>query len=482
MLAAALIAVRVEAQQHDTTTRDSLARQRTTHDSTVRDTLARDSAAARDVAGLNRALDLARSAPGAVGDSAALAFARGAGGDTLRISRPGAIAEALAHNPQLEVARQQVIEARAQRLQDWSIPDPTGSASIINQGGTPSSKPYGATLSVPFPDKFRLNYNIGESGVRATTATYTALRQQIESQTAQTYDSLRTAIRHHNDLDESRRLSAEFLQKTLARYDAGTVAKLDVIRAQVDLGSSTTALIANARDIANARSSLNRLMGRALALPIAPSDTLGVPPALPPLGPVEQHALEARPELAGLNAQEAGARATTHLAEEFWVPDLFFGLSADASAPNSYYANKRAIWQYGLSAPLPIFLWQHLGGEIAQSRHHELELAASYRDTRAMVDQDVRAAYATAVTALQQAIFIRDQLLPSAREAYHVASVSYGLGGSSALDVLQARRDLTDAESQYTDALSSANAAQADLERAAATPLAPYRAGASNAH
>jgi cobalt-zinc-cadmium efflux system outer membrane protein len=451
-------------------------------DSIARDTTARDSAAARDVAGLNRSLGLDRSAPGASGDSASIAFAAAAAGDTLRISRTGAIDEALAHNPQLEVARQQVIEARAQRLQDWSIPDPTGSASIINQGGTPSGKPYGATLTVPFPDKFRLNYNIGESGVKSSTATYTALRQQIASQTAQTYDSLRTAIRHHNDLDESRRLSAEFLQKTIARYDAGTVAKLDVIRARVDLGSSVTALIANARDIANARASLNRLMGRGLALPIAASDTLGVPPALPPLAPIEQHALDARPELAGLNAQEAGARATTHLAEEFWVPDLFFGLSADAAAPNSYYANKRAIWQYGLSAPLPIFLWQHLGGEIAQSRHHELELAASYRDTRAMVDQDVRAAYATAVTALQQAIFIRDQLLPSAREAYHVASVSYGLGGSSALDVLQARRDLTDAESQYTDALSSANAAQADLERAAATPLAPYRAGDPNGH
>ena len=45
-------------------------------------------------------------------------------GDTLRVSRPQAIADALAHNPQLEVAHEQVEEARAQRRQDWAIPDP----------------------------------------------------------------------------------------------------------------------------------------------------------------------------------------------------------------------------------------------------------------------------------------------------------------------------------------------------------------------
>jgi cobalt-zinc-cadmium efflux system outer membrane protein len=397
--------------------------------------------------------------------------------DTLRATRVQAVAQALAHNPQLEVAREQTAQAEAQRRQDWAIPDPTGSAQIITQRTQPVGKPVNASIDVPFPDKFRLNYNIGTAGVKAAQASYTALRQQIASQTAQTYDSLRTALRHHEDLIESRDLSADFLKRTEARYEAGSAAKLDVIRAQVDLASADNALIGNARDIANARSSLNRLLGRALALPIAPVDTLGVPPALPPLEPIEQYAIEHRPELAGLAAQQAGAKATTHLAEEFWLPDIIGGVSWDFGAPDVANASRIPAYNYGLSVPIPIFFWQHTGGDIAQSRHHERELAASFRDTRAMVDQDVRAAYATAGTALQQAIFIRDHLLPSARDAYHVASVSYALGGSSALDVLGARRDLVAAESQYTDALAAANAAQADLERAAASSLDPFRAG-----
>jgi outer membrane protein TolC len=400
--------------------------------------------------------------------------------DTLRITRTAAVSMALAHNPQIAVAREQTDEARAQRVTNWAIPDPTGTASIINQASTPSSKPYGATLSVPFVDKFRLNYNIGTAGVKSAEANYTQVRQVIASETAQTYDSLRTAIRHHNDLAESRTLSADFLKKTQARFDAGTAAKLDVVRAQVDLAGAENSLISNSRDIANAGASLNRLLGRPLNLAVTPADTLGVPPELPPLAPIEESALDNRPELAGVHAQQAGAKANTHLTEEFWVPDLFFGLSADAGAPNTYIPNKHAIWQYGLTAPLPVFPWQHLSGDIANARHKERELDATARDTRAMVDQDVRESYNTAQTALQQAVYIRDQLLPSAREAYRIASVSYGLGGASALDVLDARRDLVDAESQFTDALSAANAAQADLERAAAAPLSQFRSGAQN--
>jgi outer membrane protein TolC len=403
-------------------------------------------------------------------------------GDTLRVTRAEAIAQALAHNPQLDVAREQTEEARAQRRQDWAIPDPTGQGQIFQQKGQPIAKQLNAAIDVPFPDKFRLNYNIGTSGVKSAEANYTGLRQQIASQTAQTYDSLRTAVRHRNDLTESRGLSADFLKRTQARYDAGTAAKLDVIRAQVDVASADNDLIANARDIANAAASLNRLMGRPLASPIQSVDTLGVPPALPPLDPIEEYALAHRPELAGLVAQQAGAKATTRLAEEFWLPDIIGGVTTDAGAPDFAYESRLPIWNYGLSVPIPIFFWQHTGGDIAQSQHHERELAASYRDTRAMVDQDVRAAYATANAALQQALFIGEQLLPSARQAYHVASASYSLGGSSALDVLEARRDLVSAESQYTDALAAANASQADLERAAAASLDQFRAGDQHDH
>ena len=133
----------------------------------------------------------------------------------------------------------------------------------------------------------------------------------------------------------------------------------------------------------------------------------------------------------------------------------------------------------GFSFPIPIFYWQHAKGEIAERRFHEQELEATSRDLAAAVGEEVRALYSAAVTAMRQAAFLRDQLLPSAREAYRIASASYALGGSSALEVLDARRSLIDAESRYTDALVAANSTRADLERAVATPLASFGTGVS---
>jgi cobalt-zinc-cadmium efflux system outer membrane protein len=115
---------------------------------------------------------------------------------------------------------------------------------------------------------------------------------------------------------------------------------------------------------------------------------------------------------------------------------------------------------------LPVFYWSHAKGDIAQARHFERELAAAYRDARAQVTQDVRSAYANANTAMKQAVFIRDELVPAARDAYRVASTSYTLGGSSALEVLTARGALLQALSQLADALADANSARADLDRA----------------
>ena len=89
----------------------------------------------------------------------------------------------------------------------------------------------------------------------------------------------------------------------------------------------------------------------------------------------------------------------------------------------------------------------------------------------AQVGQDLRNSYATASTALRQVQFLGERLVPSAVEQYRIASSSYGLGGSSALEVIDAQRTLLDAKNQYTTALGALNDAVADLERATGAPL-----------
>jgi cobalt-zinc-cadmium efflux system outer membrane protein len=399
--------------------------------------------------------------------------------DSVVLTRRAAIVAALSNNPQLEVGREQTAQARARRVSGVAIPDPIVTYSLDNepgflQLGSAGQRNASVTLAVPFPDKFRLRNSIGTADVRSFESGYSALRQQIAAQTSRSYDVLLVAIKHREDFKLTRDLAADFLKKTQARFEGGTVAKLDVIRARVALAQAENDLIASERDVSVAADAIDRLMGRPVGTPVHPADTLAIPPPLPTVGLLLSDALRDRPELAQLSSDRASAHATTTLAREYWLPDLAVSAQRDYGPEGS-----GALFSAGFALPFPLFHWSHVRGEIAESQHRERELKATNRDLEAQIAQDVRAAYASASTALRQAVYLRDELLPSAREAYRVATVSYSLGGSSALDVLAAQRDLIDAQTQFADALAAANSARADLALAIGQPpeaLVPGRA------
>jgi cobalt-zinc-cadmium efflux system outer membrane protein len=359
-----------------------------------------------------------------------------------------------------------------------AMPDPSFGMSFDSLPGPLSigrsnARPANLGITIPFPDKFRLKNRIGQENIRTSEAQFLQVQHMIAAQAGRAYDSMLVTRMHRRDLLESRVLAADFLKRTQARFDAGTVARLDVIKAQVDFAQAENDLIANERDVANAEAAVNRVLGRPLGLPVAAVDSLEVPGSLPEMPAVERAALRARPELAGIEAQQRAARANRSLTkEQLFVPDFSINATRDLMLSDG------AWYSAGFSLPIPLFFWQHAHGDLSEVHHRELELAATYRDARAAVGQDVRSSWAAAAAALRQATFIRDQLLPSAREAYRVANVSYGLGRLSALEVLDARRSMLDAQRQYADALAAANSARSDLERAAGVPLSTLVPGA----
>lgn len=395
----------------------------------------------------------------------------------LRLSRREAIAEALARNPGLLASKEQVEQARAGVVTATAFPDPTLAADIAGQRnalnpGSGDSTDLGFGLTFPFPGKTRLRGEVAKAAVSAAEFTLAQLRQQVASQTAQAYDAILVALRHDEDLRQGKELSLDFLAKTKARFLAGSVPKVDVVKAQVDVSQADNDLIANERTLITARASLNRLLGRSGGAPIETTDSLDVPASIAELEALEALAEKSRPELRSLEIQRQGARAATRLAHQYWAPDINFTFSRNAvqGSPTTFTT--------GIGLGFPIFFRQHLQGEVAAAAHREQELAANVADITAQISLDVRTSYATASTALRQAIFLRDELLPEAREVYRVASVSYGLGGTSALDLLDAKRTLLDAQKQYADALAAANDAQAALELAVGAPLPPAPSGA----
>jgi len=392
--------------------------------------------------------------------------------ETLHLSRRQAIDEALARNPGLAAARAQVEEARAAVVTAAAFADPTvladvaGQTHVLNPASRTGSD-QGVGVTIPFPGKTKLRREISTADLRVAEFNVAQLRQQVASQAAQAYDAILVALRHRDDLQQSKDLASDFVQKTQARFLGGTVARVDVVKAQTDLAQAENDLISNDRAIATARASLNRVLGRSGGAPLETTDTLEVPGAIATVENLERVAEASRPEIASLAAQLKGAQTATKLAREFWAPDINVTLTRNAQegVPTTFTT--------GVGFNVPLFFWQHQRGEVAAAIHKEEELTANIADIRAQVSLDVQSAFTNASTALRQAVFIRDQLLPEAREVYRVASVSYGLGGSSALDLLDAKRTLLDAERQYVDALGAANDAVAALELAIGAPLPP---------
>jgi len=394
----------------------------------------------------------------------------------LRLSRRDAIELSLARNPGITAAREQVEQARAAVVIAGALPDPTISADVAGQArsldptsGNGDDESFGIT--VPGPGKTRMRRAVATADLRSSELALTQLQHEIASGAAQAYDALLVAMQHHDDLLESRRFASEFLERTEQRFKAGTVPRLDALKAKVDLSSAGNNLIANERDIETARATLNRFLGRFGSAPLEATDTLEVPDDLPPAETLEKMAMSSRPELAILAAQLEGARAATRLASRYWVPDVDLSLERNASQ------GSLTTFTTSIGFGVPLFYRQHQRGEVAAARHRESELSASGDDLRAQVSLEVASAFAGASTALRQARFIRDELLPEAQDVYRVASKSYELGGSSALELLDAKRALVDAQSQYADALGAANDARAALELAIGTRLPTVNPG-----
>ncbi len=392
------------------------------------------------------------------------------------LSRQQAIREAIEHNPSITAAREQVAQAKAGITIATALPDPSlvteidQEKSFLNPGSG-TERDIGIQFTVPFPYRTHLAGKIARGSWQEAQYALTQLQQQIASQTAQAYDAVQVAVRHREDLTQSKEISTKFLEKTQARFQAGSVPKLDTLKAKVDLGRAENALIANERTIATAQASLNHLLGRQMQVTLEEIDRLDIPGGVPDVNTLGQLAAASRPELRSMRVQRTAAHDSTVLAKQYWVPDVNLTLwrSYIDGAPNSY--------KFDGGVSFPLFFWQHQQGQVDQAEHHEQELEATERDLFSQVMLDVRTSQAAADTAWRQAVFLRDQLLPEAHEEFDITFRSYTAGGSSALDLLDAKSTLLDAESQYTDALGAVNDAVADLERAVGAPLTNIPSG-----
>ena len=133
-------------------------------------------------------------------------------------------------------------------MQATALPDPSLTATFdelqpaLRRGRRHRELNLG--LTVPLPQKQVLRAPRGPRRRAHRRVRLHQLRQQVAAQAAQAYDALLVALRHARDLEEAHQVALDFVRRAEARFQAGTAARLDVVKATVDASQVENDLIA----------------------------------------------------------------------------------------------------------------------------------------------------------------------------------------------------------------------------------------------
>jgi outer membrane protein TolC len=249
------------------------------------------------------------------------------------------------------------------------------------------------------------------------------------------------------------------------RYQAGTVAKVALIRAEIDRARAEQDVLRARNSYYSARYTLAQLIDE-------PADFEVVDPPEPPLpadlSKMEDQALRDRPDVKSLRSALDAAVSQKNLSVGSYFPTLAaFGHYQNANVPS---LTGQELWSLGLSAKWVLFDGGLREANLRQGnaaiREAEANLASAESKARLDVRQailDLESARANAVKAKEQ----RDL----AAENQRLVDVSFRAGSATAVEQADATTQLRNAEVAQATEVLNAQLAAVRLLQAAGTDI-----------
>jgi len=260
-------------------------------------------------------------------------------------------------------------------------------------------------------------------------------------------------------------LAQDFLEKAQIRYQAGSVARFEVLRAEVEVARAENQLRIATNEVDLAKAKLNFLLYRKLEEPIEPEGELERPPYAPELTQLFKEAEQKRPELKGVRYAIKAEEHAGSLAKLSYFPDL------DLQLTRHYLQDEGTFWDVVFSFSLPIFFWQRQQGEIAEARARISSLQAESAYLANLIFLEVKDAHLRVLATQDRIKLYKEKILKEAEEIYRIAIRSYQEGEIGYLEVLEARRTLMGIRLSYADVLFENQVSVAELEKATAADL-----------
>lgn len=270
--------------------------------------------------------------------------------------------------------------------------------------------------------------------------------------------------------------SIELLQRELTdttrRFEAGTVPRFNVLRAEVEL--------ANARPkLSRARNHLRisrNLMANLLGFNLATENTLEVPIHLSGQLEAEPWNLElsrALPLALKQRKEIESLRKTRSLRNEELISvkagskpsvQAFAGYGAQNSMFSSDLTDELHGWMTGVQLSWDLFDGGRTAGRVREARARYELAGVELDDVGRRIELEVRTAYSV-FTEADEVLKSQAKVLEQADEALRLATARSDAGTSTQLDVLSAQTALTEARTTHVQALHDYAAARARLER-----------------
>jgi len=323
-----------------------------------------------------------------------------------------------------------------------------------------------ANLSASIYDAVaRRNYSASKELERASTLSAKDARELVVVAVAGGYlQVIATSARIDSQRAQVANAQAVYDQSQI-RKEAGTNAKIDVMRTLVELQTQKQRLTSLESDLRKQKLSLARAIGlpldRELVLtePLAP-DTIPIPE---PATAVQQ-ALAQRSDLLAAEAQVRAAQRIVDAARAERLPTV--SLSGDYGVIGPNPTQTHGVFTVTGSVNLPIWTGGRLRADLEQAQITLRQRQAELADQRGRVEQDVRTALIeleTAIGQLQVATANRDYAAETLREARD----RFNLGVANSVEVVQAQEQVAGAEADYVSSLFSLDLARLSLSRAA---------------
>ena len=310
--------------------------------------------------------------------------------------------------------------------------------------------------------KAKANYQYNEVGVQRT---YNEMRSTVTNG----YFNMLQA-------DNMQKLSAEsvtrledHLKNVQAQYDVGVVAKVDVLRSQVELANAKQTLIQAENSYQVAEASMNKIVGLPMDTNLKLDNLLVYNAYDKNMDDCLAYAAEHRPELMQAKYNVDAAKGALMVARSGHMPQVAAQASQNWKS-NSWPGDENGNWAVGVSVEMNVF---DTGVTLSKIHGAEADLKKAqetYRDTVDSVNLDVRSNY-LGLREAEKRISTTKLAVEQADEDYRIAQLRYMSGVGTNTDVLDAQVALTQAKTNYTQALYDYNTAKTALETSIGVPM-----------